>query len=1436
MIKNKHLKMNKSKEVEDGALLEVFLQTLTKNNKSENCVNKMRDDSSISLRRSYSNISLRRTTPYTLSKLYQTPFSEFEEYDSFILNSKIENSLDDMTQNKDSTLFPSLTTLSRSVTENDIQTKHKRLQKLMRSPFYGSGVLGIPEKLFFQKWNALKSSIKLKNLKKKNKKDIHKPVKLLTQLEAGVPAAIMLASVFQRDDNGRRRVPILLDQLKIDVFDAKNTKSRSHALFQIKLKYGDGENAVEWSIYREWKDFFNLHTRYRVSETVNSQFKKTQGLPKFPKSSVPYLRTIRGFTFDDNDTYNKKSVKYSKQDTLTETESIPFDNKKSNLTKNHNFIDMQKKKLEEYLRNMVQLFLFRLEGSRLCSFLELSALGIKLGKYEKYHGKEGLLRVVNSKGSTRKMTCNPVEIRKRSLPKWYLVRESYIVCVNDLSSTKIYDVFLMDDGFEVTKKHFSKEISGHSSKTKDNLNKYQPKRHTFKIKNCERQLKLLAKNETTLHQFIESIKTTSEVTIWTKFKRFDSFSPIRTNVAAQWIVDGRDYFWNVSRAILNAKETIYIHGWWLSPELYLRRPPCISEDWRLDRLLKKKAKEGVRIYIIIYHNVGTTVPIDSTYTKYSLLGLSPNIYVQRSPSHLRQNTFFWAHHEKIICIDEKVGFIGGIDLCFGRWDSYEHVLYDDKPSGWDEMQNPLSQIPEEPLIWPGKDYSNPRFQDFYTLDKPYEDMYNRTLIPRMAWHDISMQVIGQPARDIARHFVQRWNYHLRSKNPSRPIPFLAPPPDFTREQLEKDGLLGTNELQILRSTGPWSIGTPTKIEHSILNAYVKCIETSEHFIYIENQFFITSSESEGTIIENHIGDALVKRIIRAHKNNEKWRAVIILPLVPGFQNDIDVQEATSLRLIMHCQYRSICRCKYSIFKKLEAVGIDPIKYIRIYSLRNWAKLGENGRLVSEMIYIHAKCMIVDDRICIIGSANINERSMRGNRDSEIAAIIRDTDMLLSTMAGKSYLVGKFSYTLRVRLMREHLGINCDEMEKMEYFMDGLSKNCKWKDIKTWDCDYLSTDDILDEKKLMKENFSKNKQFDELYDICAFPFKEENTKDNINEKDEISCQINPNIPRLKQVTNVPELSEISFGRRKVTTTTTHLVFGLEVQKIHSDITDLNNNTDSLRQKYIESNNYEKSIKKSQDIFDNVRDLNEPETNFYKPNIDADLYNFDKTNINIDISNSNDSFKKKTQSKSPPTEKWPKIKIDPVAFSDPLSDHFFEDIWDKIAQKNTEIYRQVFRCMPDNEVRTWKEYYRYKRYTEKFIQRYELEKINTNSHEISETLPPYCQETPLPLNNAGESYNNIKNNYIALSNRNSNLSKESHEINMAPNSQLSSTFLHKKGSKNSDDIFLEPQEALEEKLLKIQGHLVIWPTDWLIEEYEHGHWLFTFDHIPPIDIYT
>lgn len=61
--------------------------------------------------------------------------------------------------------------------------------------------------------------------------------------------------------------------------------------------------------------------------------------------------------------------------------------------------------------------------------------------------------------------------------------------------------------------------------------------------------------------------------------------------------------WAVSEALEKATETIYIADWWLSPELFLRRPPVEHQEWRLDQVLKRRAEAGVKIYVIVYKEV-----------------------------------------------------------------------------------------------------------------------------------------------------------------------------------------------------------------------------------------------------------------------------------------------------------------------------------------------------------------------------------------------------------------------------------------------------------------------------------------------------------------------------------------------------------------------------------------------------------------------------------------------------------------------------------------------------------------------------------------------------------------------------------------------------------------------------------------------------------------
>ena len=62
-------------------------------------------------------------------------------------------------------------------------------------------------------------------------------------------------------------------------------------------------------------------------------------------------------------------------------------------------------------------------------------------------------------------------------------------------------------------------------------------------------------------------------------------------------------------------------------------------------------------------------------------------------------------------------------------------------------------------------------------------------------------------------------------------------------------------------------------------------------------------------------------------------------------------------------------------------------------------------------------MIVDDRMCICGSANINDRSLQGSRDSEFCLVVHDTQMVDSQLNGRTQPVGLFSSTWRKKLFR-----------------------------------------------------------------------------------------------------------------------------------------------------------------------------------------------------------------------------------------------------------------------------------------------------------------------------------------------------------------------------------------------------------------------------------
>lgn len=78
-------------------------------------------------------------------------------------------------------------------------------------------------------------------------------------------------------------------------------------------------------------------------------------------------------------------------------------------------------------------------------------------------------------------------------------------------------------------------------------------------------------------------------------------------------------------------------------------------------------------------------------------------------------------------------------------------------------------------LWFGKDYANFLLRDFRNLDQPFQDQIDRNTTPRMPWHDIGGLVYGSCARDLARHFIERWNFVKRQKmKDNERYPFLLP--------------------------------------------------------------------------------------------------------------------------------------------------------------------------------------------------------------------------------------------------------------------------------------------------------------------------------------------------------------------------------------------------------------------------------------------------------------------------------------------------------------------------------------------------------------------------------------------------------------------------------------------------------------------------------------
>lgn len=168
-----------------------------------------------------------------------------------------------------------------------------------------------------------------------------------------------------------------------------------------------------------------------------------------------------------------------------------------------------------------------------------------------------------------------------------------------------------------------------------------------------------------------------------------SFAPLRLGCPLTPLLNGREYFAALAAALMCARREIFLAGWWIIPEYPLIRqvladPGAPAVQLSLLDIIRERALAGVNIYVLLYKEVPSALPKNkSNAAKLRLERLfrashpaSRRIHVMRHPDHytLGHGSLFWSHHDKVAVVDQRVAFVGGIDIATGRFDDCAHGM------------------------------------------------------------------------------------------------------------------------------------------------------------------------------------------------------------------------------------------------------------------------------------------------------------------------------------------------------------------------------------------------------------------------------------------------------------------------------------------------------------------------------------------------------------------------------------------------------------------------------------------------------------------------------------------------------------------------------------------------------------------------------------------
>ena len=389
---------------------------------------------------------------------------------------------------------------------------------------------------------------------------------------------------------------------------------------------------------------------------------------------------------------------------------------------------------------------------------------------------------------------------------------------------------------------------------------------------------------------------------------------------AAFVVDACDYFRIARQAMLNARHRILLIGWDFDARITLERPEDGGHDGEtLGSFLLTLAKRNRALSIdILKWDVGALKQLGRGSSMLMLLrwALTKNINFEFDHIHPPG----CSHHQKIVVIDDCFAVCGGIDMTGSRWDTREHR------DGDKRRQRPGGQ-------------------------------------PYMPWHDATMLVDGDAAKELAELSRERWKTAT-----GRALEPIEGPCEVWPDAVKPD--FTDVEIAIARTRAPCDDVVEVK---EIEALFLDMIAAAKHFIYAENQYFTSPK----------IAEAIMARM----KQADPPEIVLIGPITADGWLEQKAMDGARCRLA-------------------QAIGaVDGRDRFRIYTAKTTG---------GEDIYIHAKIMIVDDKLFRVGSANWNNRSL--GLDSEC-------DLLIDTGIDGNADARTRIAAIRTELMAEHLGVS-----------------------------------------------------------------------------------------------------------------------------------------------------------------------------------------------------------------------------------------------------------------------------------------------------------------------------------------------------------------------------------------------------------------------------